>query len=237
MTPAIRGQLAAALVSAIRETQPSSRLLRRRFSSAGTARRSMADVKKAHPGIEENALWGAVDSNTATTVASQTAAALRADPDITVVFAPYDEFARGVKLGAAEAGVADKIKVYSADVSTTDIQEIHEPGSSWWRPRPPIPPLSAEVSLRALALLIAGQDPGKVVEVKPVLITREALEKNGIKTVQDLDKKLPGLASAISRPLRGSRPRARPRRRSKLHDQRALRPSGSSAARESHRTG
>jgi simple sugar transport system substrate-binding protein len=197
----------------------------------------MADVKKAHPGIQENALWGAVDSNTATTVASQTAAALRADPDITVVFAPYDEFARGVKLGAAEAGVADKIKVYSADVSTTDIQEIHEPGSSWWRPRPPIPPLSAEVSLRALALLIAGQDPGKVVEVKPVLITREALEKNGIKTVQDLDKKLPGLASAISRPLRGSRPRARPRRRSKLHDQRALRPSGSSAARESHRTG
>jgi simple sugar transport system substrate-binding protein len=200
-------------------------------------RRSMADVKKAHPGIQESALWGAVDSNTATTVASQTAAALRADPDITVVFAPYDEFARGVKLGAAEAGVADKIKVYSADVSTTDIQEIHEPGSSWWRPRPPIPPLSAEVSLRALALLIAGQDPGKVVEVKPVLITREALEKNGIKTVQDLDKKLPGLASAISRPLRGSRPRARPRRRSKLHDQRALRPSGSSAARESHRTG
>jgi simple sugar transport system substrate-binding protein len=152
----------------------------------------MADVKKAHPGIEENALWGAVDSNTATTVASQTAAALRADPDIPVVFAPYDEFARGVKLGAAEAGVADKIKVYSADVSTADIQEIREPGSSWRRPRPPIPPLSAGVSLRALALLIAGQDPGKVVEVKPVLITREALEKNDIKTVRDLHKKLPG---------------------------------------------
>ena len=28
--------------------------------------------------------------------------------------------------------------------------------------------------------------------MKPVLITREALEKNDIKTVQDLDKKLPG---------------------------------------------
>lgn len=67
-----------------------------------------ADVKKAHPGIQEKAAWGAVDSNTATTVASQTAAALRSHPDITVVFAPYDEFARGVKLGAAEAGVADK---------------------------------------------------------------------------------------------------------------------------------
>ena len=152
----------------------------------------MADVKKAHPGIEENALWGAVDSNTATTVASQTTAALRAHPDITVVFAPYDEFARGVKLGAAEAGVADKIKVYSADVSTADIQEIREPGSSWVATSATNPAVVGEVSLRALALLIAGQDPGKVVEVKPVLITREALEKNDIKTVQDLDKKLPG---------------------------------------------
>jgi len=35
----------------------------------------------------------------------------------------------------------------------------------------------------ARALLIAGQDPGKVVEVKPNLITRDALEKNDIRTV------------------------------------------------------
>jgi simple sugar transport system substrate-binding protein len=151
-----------------------------------------ADVKKAHPGIKEEAVWGSVDSNTATTVASQTAAALRAHPDITVVFAPYDEFARGAKLGAAEAGVADKVKVYSADVSTADIQEIREPGSSWAATSATNPAVVGEVSLRALALLIAGQDPGKIVEVKPVLITREALEQNDIKTVRDLDKKLPG---------------------------------------------
>src|SRR5271165_6064928 len=63
-----------------------------------------AEVKKANPGIAEKAVWGAVDTNTATTVASQTAAVLRAHPEISVVFAPYDEFARGVKLGANEAG-------------------------------------------------------------------------------------------------------------------------------------
>ena len=112
-------------------------------------------------------MWGAVDSNTATTVASQTAAVLRAHPEITVVFAPYDEFARGVKLGASEAGVADKIKVYSADVSTADIQEIREPGSPWVATSATNPAVVGEVSLRALALLIAGQDPGKVIEVKP----------------------------------------------------------------------
>lgn len=51
------------------------------------------------------------------------------------------------------------------------------------------PAVVGEVSLRALALLIAGQDPGKIIEVKPHLITRDELDKSDIKTVQDLDKK------------------------------------------------
>ena len=54
------------------------------------------------------------------------------------------------------------------------------------------PAVVGEVSLRAVALLIAGQDPGKLIEVKPFLITQEELNKNDIKTIQDLDKKLPG---------------------------------------------
>jgi simple sugar transport system substrate-binding protein len=151
-----------------------------------------AAVKKANPGIVEKAQWGAVDSNTATTVANQTAAALRANPEIKVVFAPYDEFARGVKLGATEAGLADKIKIYSADVSTSDILDIREPGSPWVATSATNPAVVGEVSLRAVALLIAGQDPGKLIEVKPFLITQEELNKNDIKTIQDLDKKLPG---------------------------------------------
>jgi simple sugar transport system substrate-binding protein len=109
-----------------------------------------------------------------------------------VVFAPYDEFARGVKLGATEAGVADKIKVYSADVSTSDILDIREPGSPWVATSATNPAVVGEVSLRALALLIAGQDPGKVIEVKPFLITQADLIKNDIKKIGDLDTKLPG---------------------------------------------
>jgi simple sugar transport system substrate-binding protein len=149
-------------------------------------------VKKANPGIVEKSQWGAVDSNTATTVANQTAAALRANPDIKVVFAPYDEFARGVKLGATEAGVADKIKIYSADVSTSDILDIRESGSPWAATSATNPAVVGEVSLRALALLIAGQDPGRVIEVKPFLITQADLVKNDIKKISDLDAKLPG---------------------------------------------
>jgi simple sugar transport system substrate-binding protein len=155
-----------------------------------------AEVKKANPGIVEKAQWGTVSTNTATEVASQTSAVLRANPDITVVFAPYDEFARGVKLGATEAGVADKIKIYSADVSTSDILEIREAGSPWVATSATNPAVVGEVSLRAVALLIAGQDPGALVEVKPLLITQEALNKNDIKTIEDLDAKLPGFGSS-----------------------------------------
>jgi simple sugar transport system substrate-binding protein len=148
-------------------------------------------VKKENPGINERARWGAVNSTTATTVGDQTTAALRAHPDITVVFAPYDEFARGVKLGAEEAGIGSKIKVYSADISTSDIQEIREEGSPWVATAATNPTVAGEVSLRALALLVAGQDPGHVVEVKPTLITRDDLVKNDIKTIEDLAAKFP----------------------------------------------
>jgi simple sugar transport system substrate-binding protein len=148
-------------------------------------------VKKDNSGIHEVARWGAVDSTTATTVGNQTSAALRAHPEITVVFAPYDEFARGVKLGAEEAGIASKIKIYSADISTSDIQEIRQEGSPWVATAATNPTVAGEVSLRALALLVAGQDPGRVVEVKPTLITREDLVKNDIKTIADLEAKFP----------------------------------------------
>jgi len=151
-----------------------------------------AEVKKANPGILEKARWGAVDTNTATSVATQTSAALRANPDIKVVFAPYDEFARGVKLGANEAGIADRIKIYSADISTSDIQDMREKGSPWVATSATNPAVVGEVSLRALALAIAGQDPGRLIEVKPFLITQADLNKNDIKTIQDLDAKLPG---------------------------------------------
>jgi simple sugar transport system substrate-binding protein len=113
-----------------------------------------ADVKKAHPEIKEQVVWGAVDSNTATTVASQSAATLRAHPDITVVFAPYERVRSGGETWRRGSGVADKVKVYSADVSTSDIQEIREPGSSWVATSATNPAVVGEVSLRALAPLM-----------------------------------------------------------------------------------
>jgi simple sugar transport system substrate-binding protein len=67
--------------------------------------------------------FGVVNDTTAISTADQAKAASTANLDISVVFAPYDEFARGVKLAANDLGIAGKLKIYLADVSTADIQE------------------------------------------------------------------------------------------------------------------
>lgn len=153
-------------------------------------------AKKENPGIVEKARWGAVDSTIAATVGNQTAAALRANPEITVVFAPFDEYARGVKLGATEAGLRDQIKVYSVDVSTSDIQEMREEGSPWRATAAVDATLIGEVSLRVLALNVAGVKTDHVVEMKPVLITSDYLIENNINTLEELKAKMPELATS-----------------------------------------
>ncbi|TIT94381.1 MAG: sugar ABC transporter substrate-binding protein, partial [Mesorhizobium sp.] len=58
------------------------------------------------------------------------------------------------------------------------------------------PAVVGAVSVRAAAKLIAGEDPGHNIVVKPVLLTQEELRKNGIKTVEDLDAKLPAFGQS-----------------------------------------
>jgi simple sugar transport system substrate-binding protein len=59
--------------------------------------------KVKYPGIQEVATFGTMDNPIAGSVAAQARLALAAHPDITVIFAPYDEFARGVKMAVDDA--------------------------------------------------------------------------------------------------------------------------------------
>lgn len=145
----------------------------------------------AHPGIKNQAVWGIVNSTTPASVADQTQAVFRAHPDITVVFTPWDEFARGVKLGLGESGLNAKVRIYGVDTSTSDIQAMREPNSPWVASAATNAAVVGEVSVRAVALLIAGQNPGAKIDVNPHLITRDELLKNDIKTIQDLAAKDP----------------------------------------------
>jgi len=53
------------------------------------------------------------------------------------------------------------------------------------------PDVVAEVSVRTLALMLAGEDPGAQVIVPPTLITQSFLSEKDIENMGDLGAKLP----------------------------------------------
>ncbi|MBN9057414.1 MAG: substrate-binding domain-containing protein, partial [Rhizobiales bacterium] len=87
------------------------------------------DFVKKH-NLTEKAVWGVVNDTVPASVADQTKAILRANPDISVIFTPWDEFAKGVKLAIDELGVSQNVKIYGVDISTADIQLMAEPDSA-----------------------------------------------------------------------------------------------------------
>mgnify|MGYP005695564501 CR=1 FL=1 len=154
------------------------------------------DIKAANPGIEEVAQFGTLDNPIANSNANQARSVLQANSDITVIFAPYDEFAKGVKIAVDEAGLTDQIDIYSADVSTADIAAMREPNSAWAATVATNPAVVGEVSVRSLAMMLAGQNPGTNVIVPPTLITQAFLNDNDIKNMADLSAKMPQFAHA-----------------------------------------
>jgi simple sugar transport system substrate-binding protein len=154
------------------------------------------EFKKKYPGINEAAMFGTLDNPIANSVANQARSVLSANPDIKVMFAPYDEFAKGVKIAVDEAGLSKDIKIYSADISTSDIAAMRETDSAWAATAATNPAVVGQVSVRALAMLLAGEDPGKQVIVPPTLITQAQLNENDIKNMEELSAKLPQFAHA-----------------------------------------
>ena len=141
--------------------------------------------------LTEKAVWGVVNDTVPASVADQTKAVLRANPDISVIFTPWDEFAKGVKLAIDELGLSQQVKIYGVDISTADIQLMVEPDSAWAATAATNAAVVGEVSVRAVSLAIAGQSPGQSVLLQPTLITRDDLTGNDIKTIEDLQQKFP----------------------------------------------
>ena len=147
--------------------------------------------KAAHPKIAEVARWGAVDDTPAQTVANQTAAVFRAHPDLNVILAPWDEFGRGAKIATDEAQLGSRVKVYSVDVSTSDIQSIREPNSPWVATVAISASGTGAAATRATALALTGELKETSILLPPTLITQKYLNDNDVKSEEDLNKKLP----------------------------------------------
>ena len=154
------------------------------------------EFKQKYPGITEKAMFGTMDNPIANSVANQARSVLSANPDITVMFAPYDEFAKGVKIAVDEAGLNQDISIYSADISTADIALMREPDSSWKATAATNPAVVGEVSVRTLAQVLAGEEVGQQVIVPPTLITQAQLTELDINNMEELGAKLPEFVHA-----------------------------------------
>ena len=152
---------------------------------------SFTEFKKEFPNMKEIVRTGTVESPFSVKNAEQVKAVLKANPQINAYFAPYDEFAKGVVLALEEEGLTDKIKVYSADISTQDIELMIKDGSPWAATAATSPRLIGALSVRTLALKIVGEEIPHDILITPILFTQDMLRKAGVKNMEELEIKFP----------------------------------------------
>ena len=148
-------------------------------------------IKKDNPGIKEVVKTGTLESPIAAKNADQVKAVLLSHPEINAFFAPYDELGKGAVLALREARKNDKIKVYTADISTQDIREMIKLDSPWAATAATNPAAIGAVSVRAIALKIAKVDIPHEILIPPMLFTAEQLRAEGIKNMKTLRAKFP----------------------------------------------
>src|SRR5262245_25896958 len=151
--------------------------------------------KQDNPGITEVAQIGVVSDNTAAQVAEQAKAALQGNPDVTAIFAPYDEFAKGAVQAIQELGLEDQVKVYGADISNADIAVMTAEGSPWVATSATDPSNVGAVAVRAAALLVAGEEVPDEIVVPPALITQQQLRDGNIQNISELIEAVPELTT------------------------------------------
>ena len=152
---------------------------------------SFTQVKKENPAVKEVARTGTLDSPFSVKNADQVKAALKAHPEINAFFAPYDEFGKGVILALDELGLTSKVKVYTADISTQDIELMTKDGSPWAATAATNPSAIGAVAVRTIALKLAKQTLDHDILIPPTLFTQKALKDSGVKNMKELRVKFP----------------------------------------------
>ena len=152
---------------------------------------AFTDLKKEFPNMKEIARSGTLESPFAVKNAEQVKAVLKTNPQINAYFAPFDEFAKGVVLALEEEGLTDKIKIYSVDITTQDIELMIKEGSPWAATAATSPRLIGALSVRALALKVAGEPIPHDILISPTLFTQSMLREAGVRNMEELEIKFP----------------------------------------------
>jgi simple sugar transport system substrate-binding protein len=136
---------------------------------------------------------GKVSESTATDNIPLVDAALKQNPDVQAIFAPYDEITKGVVQAVIQNNLGDKVKVYGIDISNADIEVITADGSPWVATSATDPSAVGAAVVRSLALKLAGELPEDDVQFPAKTITQSFLTDNSIDNVTSLREKEPSL--------------------------------------------
>ncbi|WP_408009894.1 sugar ABC transporter substrate-binding protein [Pseudalkalibacillus sp. A8] len=133
--------------------------------------------KERYPNIKEVAKFGNATANTALDTQNQMEAILKKYPnegDIDAVFAPWDEFAKGVTRALEQAGRTD-IKVYGIDLSDEDLQIIQKENSPWVATAATDPSEVGRAQVRFLYQKAAGEETPSIYSLDPHLVKQSDL--------------------------------------------------------------
>ena len=119
--------------------------------------------------------------------------ALKKNPDVKAIFAPYDELTKGVVTAIEQNKLNPKVAAYGIDISNADIELMTKENSPWKATATTDPSAIGAAVTRALALRMAGGLDGNEVVFPGVLVTQAFLRENQIKNMADLRAKLPAL--------------------------------------------
>lgn len=149
---------------------------------------------KAANGWDEAFKTGKYTASSATDSAPMVDNALKANPDVTAIYAPYDELTKAT-LSAIEQNpqLKGKVSVYGADISTADIALMVAEGSPWKATGATDPNAIGAAVTRTLALDLAGQLDEKSIDFPPILVTAETLRSKNIKNMDELRENEPAL--------------------------------------------
>lgn len=152
---------------------------------------SIQEVVSSEPGMQIVEQTGTLESPIAVKNADQAKAVLRANPDIDVYLAPYDEFAKGIQLALEELGMTDDVSIYSVDISTQDIELMTKEGSPWVMTSAVNPAAVGAASVRTLALKMAGEEVPQDVLIPTHVFTQDMLRENNISNMDELREAFP----------------------------------------------
>lgn len=151
------------------------------------------DEVVADHGLEVVFSTGKVTESTATDNIPLVDAALKQNPDVTAIFAPYDEITKGVVQAVIQNNLQSTVKVYGIDISNADLEVINADGSPWVATSATDPAAVGAAVVRTLALQLADQLDETDVQFPAVTITQQFLKDNSVTNVATLRDAEPSL--------------------------------------------